>query len=334
MELIYPLILYISIPLIIFLLLIKINNKDKYKDGKKVANTKYAKNIPYYNDIMKKYKILKNAIQSICILCIFLSLLLLARPAKVDTSDSQMYNRDIFLCMDISSSVDELNKGLVKNLKETVKSLKGERFGISIFNTSSVVIVPLTDDYDYVIEVLDTLEKALDKFNLSGSSDDYYYLVEYIQSGTLIDADIRGSSIIGDGLASCVYSFSNLEEDRTRIIIFSTDNDLAGNSIITLEEAGMLSKNKNITVFGITPDFIKDENKVELKKAVEITGGKLYTENSESTVSDIVNNIEQTGKSLIKNKKEIRKIDKPQIPFILLVISITILFVLNKKVKL
>ncbi len=31
--------------------------------------------------------------------------------------------------MDVSTSVNELNKELVKNLKETVKELKGERFG-------------------------------------------------------------------------------------------------------------------------------------------------------------------------------------------------------------
>ena len=334
MELIYPFILYISIPIIIFLLIIKINKKSIYKNGKKVANTQYTKSIPYYNEIMKKYKVLKYAVQGICILCIFLSFLLLARPSKVDINNASMYTRDISLCMDISASGDELNKGLVKNLKETVKSLKGERFGISIFNTSSVVLVPLTDDYDYVIEVLDTLEKSLDRSTSTSSSSEYLYLADYIESGTLIDVETRGSSLIGDGLASCVYTFSNLEEDRTRIIIFSTDNDLAGNSIVTLEEAGQISKNKNITVFGITPDFISNEDKIELKDAVENTGGKLYTSDSKTTVSDIVKNIEQTGKSLIKNKKEIRKIDKPEIPFILLVLSITILFVLNKRVKL
>ena len=59
---------------------------------------------------------------------------------------------------------------------------------------------------------------------------------EYLQAGTLSGAESRGSSIIGDGLASCIPYFGELEEERTRIIIFTTDNDLAGNEIVTIME--------------------------------------------------------------------------------------------------
>ncbi|MFR5029176.1 MAG: hypothetical protein ACLTDF_10800 [Coprococcus sp.] len=34
--------------------------------------------------------------------------------------------------------------------KKTVDELQGERFGIVIFNTSPVLLTPLTDDYEYV----------------------------------------------------------------------------------------------------------------------------------------------------------------------------------------
>lgn len=332
MELIYPLVVYIGIPAIIILVFIKVKSSMSYNKGKKIANTKYIEEIPYYKELMKKYKIVSYIIKALCVLAILISLLLIARPSIINTSDSSMYNRDIFLCMDISTSVDELNEKLVESLKETVKSLKGERFGITIFNTSSVVLVPLTDDYEYVINVLDNINKALKGNNNYDYSDESLYMMKYIESGTLVGNETRGSSIIGDGLASCIYNFSNLEENRTRIIIFSTDNDLEGEEIVTLQEAAQISKSKNITVFGIAPKATTEKNATELRQAVETTGGSYYTE--DYSVKEIVKEIEKKGKSLIKGQKEIKKIDVPQIPFVILVISILALFILNKKVNL
>lgn len=334
MELVYPAVLYIGLIIIVLLIILKPKKTIKYDNGRKIANTKYIEEIPYYKEIMKKYKIISYSIKTICIIAILMSLILISRPASVNTQDSEMYNRDIYLCMDVSTSVDELNEQLVESLKKTVKSLKGERFGITIFNTSSVVLVPLTDDYEYVISVLDNLHKAFKSVNSLQVGNDYSYLTDYLVSGTSVGNEQRGSSLIGDGLASCVYNFSNLEEDRTRVIIFSTDNDLAGTELISLQDAAKLSKSKNITVFGIAPSTTARKNGEELKKAVESTGGNYYTDTGAGTVSKIVNEIEKKGKSILKGQKEVKRTDKPQIPFIILVISIMILFILNKKVKL
>ncbi len=334
MELIYPFILIIGIPVIIFLAVTNLKKNDLYENGKKIANTQYIKELPYYKDILKKYKILTYVVQGVCLLSIIMSLILLSRPAKIDTKGNPNYARDIFLCMDVSQSVDELNIELVDNLKKTVDSLKGERFGISIFNTSSVLISPLTDDYKYVLNELDKMYDSFD-INIQGNSNlENWGISEYIVSGTLEGAEERGSSLIGEGLASCVYNFSNLEEERSRIIIFSTDNDLAGNQLITLQDAANLCKEKNIIVFGIAPDTIIEEDEIDLKKAVESTGGKYYTMSSKNQVKDIVQNIESTSKNLIEGQVETRKIDQPQIPFIILVFSIIALFILDKKVNL
>lgn len=334
MELIYPFILIIGIPIIIFLAVSNLKSKDLYENGKKIANTRYIKELPYYKNILKKYKILTYIIQGICLLSIIMSLILLSRPAKIDTKENPKYARDIFLCMDVSQSVDELNIELVDNLKKTVNSLKGEQFGISIFNSSSVLISPLTDDYKYVINELDKMYDSFD-INIKGDSSlEKWGISEYIVSGTLEGADERGSSLIGDGLASCVYNFSNLEEERSRIIIFSTDNELAGTPLITLQNAANLCKEKKIIVFGIAPDTIKDEDEITLKKAIETTGGKYYTMSSKNQVKSIVENIENTSKNLIEGQVETRKIDQPQIPFCILVISIIVLFILDKKVNL
>lgn len=335
MELIYPIVLYIGIPLLVFLTLIKFKNKIHYKNGKKIANTQYAKQIDYYKKIMRKYKILSYIIKTTCIIAILISLVLIARPSKVETSETKQYNRDIFLCMDVSTSVVDLDENLVSEMKETVKSLKGERFGISIFNTSSNLLVPLTDDYEYVLSVLDKLEESLKAYDVDSYDSKSSYKTKYTEAGTLVGNEERGSSIIGDGLASCIFSFPNLEEDRTRVIIFSTDNDDASENgpIVTLNEAGQIAKERNILVYALCPELTSDKNKKELKNAVEITGGELYTETSSETVSKIVKKIESTKKMELESSKQTKKIDKPEIPFIILILSIIILFITNKKVK-
>lgn len=335
MELKYPLIFFAGILLIIFLnIRFKKKNK-KYIDGKKIANTGYIKQTSYYQKKLKEYKLVSKLIQIVCLISIVLSLFLISRPTKIDNINNSNYSRDIFLCMDVSSSVDELNYELVKNLKSTVNSLKGERFGISIFNTSSVTLVPLTDDYDYILSTLDKINDSIKSSNNDLDEDDLdnydFYINNYITSGTLIDSETRGSSLIGDGLSSCVYSFSNSDNDRTKIIIFSTDNDLQGTPIVSLSEAAEISKNKNITVYGIGTKIMNEEDRTEFKNAVEKTGGAFYDESS-SSVKKIVNNIEKKSKSLLEKQSETIKTDIPKIPFIILVFSISMLIILNKRV--
>lgn len=335
MEIRYPIIFFIIIITITCNLIFIKKKETKYKTGTKIANTHYLKNSDYFQKKLKQFKILKIILLISFGITIITSAMLLSRLSKTDTINTNQYNRDIYLCMDVSASVDELNMELVETLKNSIDKLNGERFGISIFNTSSVVLVPLTEDYDYIKDILDKIKISIQANNSikygTYKGDDYFYVINYINSGTLEGSQTRGSSLIGDGLASCVYSFSNLNEDRTRIIILSTDNDLAGSPIVTLDKAAKISKSKNIKVFGIGTKLMKNENKQSLKSAVEKTGGKYY-EHSKSTVNNIVDDIEKTSKSLLKNQYETKKIDIPQIPFILLLLSLTSIIIISKKV--
>lgn len=336
MELRYPFIIIIVIFISVCYFMLSKKKDNKYKNGTKIANTQYLKNTDYYKKKIKEYNIIKKIIIIIFFIAIICSTILIARLAKVETININQYNRDIFLCMDVSDSVNKLNIELVESLKNTIKQLHGERFGISIFNTSSVILVPLTDDYDYVENILDEIKKSI-KANISSeystySDNDYFYIRNYIYSGTLEENESRGSSLIGDGLASCIYSFSNLNDDRTRIIIFSTDNDLAGTPLVTLDKASKISKSKGIKVFGIGTKIMKESNKIEFKNAVEKTGGKFY-EHSTSTVNNIVDDIESTSKSLLKSQAETKELDIPQIPFILLILSIFGIIIISKKVS-
>ncbi len=335
MELRYPFLFLITLLSLLIFLFFNKRKKQEFHRGSKIANTHYLKESFLYQQLLKKYKVLVNLVKLFCLLAILCCSLLLSRPSSVRSINNNQYNRDIFLCMDVSSSVDELNRELVESLKNTVNLLKGERFGISIFNTSSVVLVPLTDDYDYVLDVLDKIKRSIDINNtlsFENKDNDYYTLKNYIISGTGEGAETQGSSLIGDGLASCVYSFSNLEEERSRMIIFSTDNDLAGDPLVTLKEASNISKSKKIKVFGIGTKEMSETKKQEFKSAVLSTDGKFY-EHSIETVTDIVKDIDKVSKSLLDNDIVVKKIDIPFFPFLLFLFFTTLFLILDRRIK-
>lgn len=335
MELRWPFVIVIGIILLVVLFVFKYKKRSfKYLGGKRVSNTKYVKKLALYQDILKKYKTLIIFIEGIFIASMIFCILLLSRPAFVDKVRNDEYNRDIFLCMDVSTSVNTLNLEIVESLKETVRNLKGERFGITIFNSSAVTIVPLTDDYDYVESTLDQIAESIRTYSSYGFSS--YYDYWYIFEGTLEGNTVYGPSLIGDGLVSCVNSFPKIEEEekRTRIAIFSTDNDVPPTSspVFTMEEAGKYSKNHNVVVYGIATDNIKYQNLLTFRNAVEMTGGELYESSSGETVGSIVKNIEKTSKNFVKGREETIRMDIPEVPFIILLSCMLILFVLTKRV--
>lgn len=328
MELRYPFIFLIVIVIVIINFILFKRKKVNFTIGSKIANTNYLKNTDYFKKKLHKYNLFVKIIMICCYFSIIICSILLCRVATVKVVNKDAYNRDIFLCMDVSGSVNQLNEQVVDNLVSTVNSLQGERFGISIFNTTSVTLVPLTTDYSYVV---DSLEKVKKSINNNYGNGEYFYYSGYLSQGTLEGSEVNGSSLIGDGLASCVFDFNNLEQERTRIIIFTTDNELAGYPIVELIDAAKIAKKYKIKVYGIATQNISSKSRNEFKKAVEITGGKLY-ENSTDSVSSIIKDIEKTAKSLDKENIETKKIDIPDLPFICLIISLAITIFISKKV--
>lgn len=330
----YPIIIFVIIGMIIACVFFFKKKQATYKTGTKIANTSYIKENPYYKEKLKRYQLLSNLLKGTCLLSIVLSSVLLSRVSKVDSVNNDQYKRDIFLCMDVSSSVDELNHEVVDKIKEIVNSLKDERFGISIFNTTSVTLAPLTNDHEYILEVLDKIKasyEAQDKMDFN--DEDYFEVRNYIINGTLVGSDKRGGSLIGDGLATCVYNFPNLDEDkeRTRIVILTTDNELYGTPIVTLDEAATIAKQKNVKLFGISTEVIKDKDLKDFENAAKKTGGKLFRQDKKA-VSEIIKSIEKESKSLIKEDAREYQVDVPTIPFLILLLSMVALIYLDSKV--
>lgn len=90
---------------------------------------------------------------------------------------------------------------------------------------------------------------------------------------------------------------------------------------------------KNIVVFGIGTEFIGTNEASSMKAAMEETGGKLYIDQSKESLNQIVENIESTSKSLLKDETEIRKVGIVKVPFILLVITVSTMLILLKVTK-
>jgi hypothetical protein len=337
MEIKNPFIILISIILFVFVLLLTVKRNETNKNKNKIANTKIIKNTDAYKAIIKKYRFFLYFLYVIVFISIFASSILSSRIIEEQTRNDEVYNRDIMLCMDVSGSVLDLNAELVDTYKEVVKNLKGERFGISIFNTSSYLLIPLTDDYDYILNTLDDLKISIDINNDFSShsnleSSEKLYYSEFITYGTLVGAEQRGSSLAGDGLGACVFDFPNLNEKRSRIIVFSTDNEVYGEEYLNVEEAAKISKSKNITVYSIAPKLIKTADESKLKRATELTGGNYYVHEKGPTVKNIVNEIEKKEKSVLKGPEKTLITDYPTIPFIITLLSFVILIIIDKVV--
>ncbi len=213
MELMYP--IAIIICLIIGLAIFFINtNKTKYTTGKKVANTQYIKETEYYKEKVKKYHFLSNAVKILSVICIFITGILISRPITLQSKSEDKYNRDILMGLDISTSQCEVNLELVRRFKQIIPSIEGDRIGIVIFNTAPVVYCPLTDDYDYINECLDTIEKQLQivvenngYVPYTATSEDSETFI-FWNGGTVVNNEERGSSLVGDGLARNIVFIS------------------------------------------------------------------------------------------------------------------------------
>jgi hypothetical protein len=335
MELKNPIALYICAGVaaaFVIATFVTLKIKRKYKGGKKAYLPEYLKNDKMFKTRLVWHTILKYVLIVLIIASILISGFLMARPYKTESKQLANYNRDIILCMDISTTCDHLNAELIDKLEDIVRELNGERFGIVIFNSSPVLLCPLTNDYNFIIEVLDKVKEAL-KMRLDYTngkilfSDKLYEMDAYITNGTLVDNETRGSSIIGDGLAAASLDFYDYEEkpDRTRVIILSTDNDLLGEEIVTLPEAGQMCQDRNIVVFGVGTEIMESSQRQMMKDTVEGTGGKFYYGEDRDMVENIVDDIRQQIATLDDTQYEIVENEMPEKSFRLLVFTLSLM---------
>ena len=316
--------------------------KKKFKNGIIVANTKYVKKTGYFKYLNTKYHLYNILIKVTCILLILVYAVLSARLYKVKKHDEEFNNRDIMLCMDFSGSVKNLNKDIIETMKETVQTLKDERFGISIFDNTAITLVPLTTDYNYVLYTLDLMKEyinssfsTLDNCQRSyGNNITKRNQCEFLAS--LFNEGVKafeGSSLIGDGVATCANAFKS-NDNRTKIIILTTDNMVSGKQTVTIKEAAAYAKQKEIKVYPIGTKTIRTRNEYRqgLVDLASTTGGVYYDFEDYST-KEINKKIEELNKSAIIKTAYVTKKDLPEmiVPYLLYILPV--LFILDWRVR-
>ena len=332
----------------------------------RAANTGRLKNTAIYKRKLLEAKIFRILSYSGIIVALIGATILTARPYRRDVVKDTVNRRDIFLCIDLSSSNYAGVKELVQAFRDTVSGLDGDRIGISLFNTSSVQYVPMTDDYDFVQRRLDELETYLaaqeefmttyaanyeSVYDIPAAERSRYEELNKIlatfDAGITAGYELKGTSAIGEGLASCLFSFPELTtEERTRIIIFLTDNqpELLDAPLVTLDDAAKMCQFDKVIVFGIDPATGQDPtqfaaNISEMKGAVELTGGKFYGPDTTLTAEAILADIQATENKITKTTTSTRDMDMPTPWFIVLAVGIvliiltTLFFVFRRGLK-
>lgn len=234
------------------------------------------------------------------------ALLAASRPAEQNANRPEQNNRDIMLCLDVSGSMVDTDAKIVDVFANLAQEFHGERLGLVIFDSTAVQVFPLTDDYGYINDELNVALKAM-----TDQTDDTGFF-----GGTYSG---RGSSLIGDGLATCVNSFPKLgAEQRSRSIVFATDNVLLGKPLFSLTDAAGLATKNSIRVYGINPNGsdaagAKGAAAKQMRVAVESTGGNYYVLADDAAAKDIVNKVQATEATKSQVIAQIVARDRPEL---------------------
>ena len=239
-----------------------------------LANTDVLTELPDYAHSLWRHRLLAVGYAAAATVVVVLAGLTAARPVRTTVLTPEKANRDIVLCLDVSGSMLAADLEVLATFRELAADFKGERIALVIFNSTAVPVFPLTDDYDFVDEQLRDALGAIRRFD------------RVWMAGTM---NGPSSSLIADGLATCVRSFDHADAKRARSVVLATDNYAMGTSIFTMTEAGALANASGIQVYGLNPVHeAKDSRSVEMRTVCESTGGLYYPLESTDAVSRIV----------------------------------------------
>ena len=307
----------------------------------RAANTARFRALPAYRRKKLESLLYRTALTAGLIASLAAAVLLAARPYESNTVQEEIDAKDIFLCMDVSASSCQGVAGFVEEFRDMVPALEGDQIGISLFNTSSMQYVPVTDDYRFLLQRLDELAayfSAADEFRRD-YTDVYSFVHEIPESrraryealnavlsafdrGTTAGYEVKGTSIVSEGLASCLFSFPELyTQPRPRIILLVTDNlpQCVGEPLTTLAEAAQMCAYNDVVVYGIYPAVEAADTEAEtglakdgLKAAAEATGGMFFDLGGSAGPAEILEEIRKREKTVSKTVIAMQDMDRPE----------------------
>lgn len=274
-----------------------------------IARAERVRALPSFQNAVRRRTAALAGIVALGVLAAVVGGVVAARPMSSQTIQPVNTSRDIMLCLDVSGSMSDVDVEVLSVFEELLDGFEGERIGLTIFNSSPVQVFPLTDDYDFIRTHLESIR----------SSFDYLDEIPEHWVGTL---NGPGASLIGDGLASCAMRFDHVDEDRSRSIILATDNELAGASIVTLEEAANYAASVGVRVFALNPvQGVNTEISDELTSATAITGGETYALRDTTTVSDIIADVQEQDATELRGQAQVVWTDTPNLWIAVLLVA-------------
>ncbi|MFC4554642.1 VWA domain-containing protein [Georgenia faecalis] len=301
-----------------------------------IANSRYLASLPAYAARMRVLRAGLGVMGVLLAVTALGSALLLARPIERQVRDEVLATRDIVLCLDVSGSMIEFDTEIVEKFSEMVEGFDGERIALSVWNSTSRTVFPLTDDYDLVRDELDAAAEALD-VDLDAvlyDPDDLAELEEFI-AGT-VSLDQEASSLVGDGLATCALAFDETATDRSRSIIMATDNVVLGTPIYELEEAATLAAERDVRLYGLfaaDPEFYSAANEESYRTAVTERGGLFYQADDPEAVEAIIEDVDSQQAVELDADPEVVITDRPEDILWLAVVGVAGLLLLGWRLR-
>ena len=274
-----------------------------------VAESISLSNLPSFNKVKNKTKIL-NLIEKILLGLLILGITtLIARPQAKVTSFSEQKSRDIVLCLDVSGSMEKFIVPALEVMEEIYKKNPGDRYSIVIFAGHGYTVLPLTRDLVSIQEKIDLLKKEY-----SRAKDDLDKYIFRSLPGFGTD--------IGDGILTSINRFTNIKSYKSRSIILLSDLEQTGgdfdkDSKKFLEKVALLPKYRiNFYVMKAINDSSKYSASNEI---VDIGGGQSYdvkeSDNKDAAKSLITKIFEQALNTEIVSSQNL--IDSPDLILII-----------------
>ncbi|WP_143082732.1 VWA domain-containing protein [Cellulomonas sp. KH9] len=250
-----------------------------------VANTDDLRRVPALRAWRVRYRALRVTLALAVATAAVAAAVLAARPVTVQERTRELANRDIVLCLDVSGSMLRYDEQVVATFERLVAGFTGERVALSVFDSTSSTVFPLTDDYALVT---DQLRIAREAFAAPGSG-----AAEELFRGT---GGIEGqASLIGDGVASCTLLFDQHDADRSRSMVLATDNEVWGDPVYTLSEAADLAAARGVVLHALYPAHrdMGAATPAALRAAAEGTGGTFAAAEDADAVPAILAQVQQ-----------------------------------------
>ena len=285
------------------------------RSGKKgwVANTGYLRGLPKYQALVRRTR----ASLAMAFVCFLIAVIAtsVSAGAPVDryVKHDKSASRDIVLCLDSSGSMLPYDSKIGGAFRQIISHFEGERISLQLWDAYSMTMFPLTDDYDMATDVLQDMSDTIDTglIQVGGKISGTRELFEYLEP--VLDEKQEVSSLVGDGLASCIMGFDHNDKQRSRTILLATDNEVYGSGVYDLSEAIEFAKSQGVTVTALYPgsDISLSSEALQLRDEVRKTGGDFYDASSPSAVDSVVRQIEAEQKEELDSAGKMIETDRP-----------------------